>query len=74
MGYQSKLRYSPLFLVAFRFATSVSERKEPGQHAVIKLQVLLSRDGMTNGPIRAKQVNRCYSVIGHIDELASTIC
>ena len=31
-------------------------------------------DGMTNGPIRAKQVNQWSSVIGHIDELASTTC
>ena len=28
----------------------------------------------TNGPIRVKQVTQCPSVIGHIDELASTTC
>ena len=28
---------------------------------------------MTNGPIRVKQVNQSSAVIGHIDELASTL-
>ena len=40
------------------FTTSVSVRKGRGQHAVIKLQVQLHLRVMTNGPIRAKQVNR----------------
>ena len=38
------------------FTTSVSVRKGRGQHAVIKL--LVQVQGMTNGPIRSKQVNR----------------
>ena len=48
------------------FTTSISLGKGHGQHAVIKLQVRLRLrlQGMTNGPIRAKQVNRSSSVIG----------
>ena len=36
-----------------------------GQHAAIKVlvQVLVQIQGMTNGPIRAKQVNRSSSVM-----------
>ena len=52
------------------FTTSVSVRKGHGQHAVIKIRFW----GMTNGPIRAKQVSRSSSVIDHMDELASTTC
>ena len=51
------------------FTTSVSVRKGRGQHAVIK-----GVWGMTNGPIRAKQVSCSSSVIGHRDELPSTTC
>ena len=38
------------------FTTSVSVRKGCGQHAVIKLQLQVQVQVMTNGPIRAKQV------------------
>ena len=35
-----------------------------GQHAAIKVRVQVHLQGMTNGPIRAKQVNWSSSVIG----------
>ena len=41
-----------------------------GSRAVIQVQLQV----LSNGPIRAKQVNQWSSVIGHIDELASTTC
>ena len=44
------------------FTTSVSLGKGHGQHAAIKVRVQVQ--GMTNGPISAKQVNRSSSAIG----------
>ena len=44
------------------FTTSVSVRKGRGQHAVIKLRVLMMM--MTNGPIRVKQAKQSSAVIG----------
>ena len=56
-------------IYALIFTTSVSVWKGRGQHAVIKLRIRIQ--GMTNEPIRAKQVNRSSSMIDHIGELAS---
>jgi hypothetical protein len=47
--------------VGLVFTTSVSLGKGRGQHTLIKLLVGM---GMSNGPIRAKQVNPSSSVIG----------
>ena len=46
------------------FTTSVSVRKGRGQHAVIKLRMMVMMMMMTNGPIRVKQANQSSAVIG----------
>jgi hypothetical protein len=45
------------------FTTSVSLGKGRGQHAAVKMMVVVVQ-AMPNGPIRAEQVNRNSSVIG----------
>ena len=44
------------------------------QKGCVNMPLLRGNGGMPNGPIRVKQVNQSSSVIGHINELASTTC
>jgi hypothetical protein len=50
-------------MIGFLFSTSVSLGKGRGQHAAIKMMMMV-QEAMPNGPIRGEQVNRSSSVIG----------